>query len=155
MVICLERDADLHVAQLMPLPLTGSCFSKIQISFWYRLTRVIPEKGPLNGCVCVRKSYPRSGFLARQIFCVLVAWRPLCRQVGCRSLSTRLWPVTHMHLSAVTFTAILLTAIATITWHGHRRHQSFACTLPLSQRLLGTNIIIIINNNNKQICIAP
>jgi len=30
-VICLERGADLHVAQLMPLPLTVSCFSKIQI----------------------------------------------------------------------------------------------------------------------------
>ena len=33
MVICLERDADLHMAQLMPLPLTVSCFSKIQIGF--------------------------------------------------------------------------------------------------------------------------
>ena len=32
-VICLERDADLHMAQLMPLPLTVSCFSKIQIGF--------------------------------------------------------------------------------------------------------------------------
>jgi len=30
MVICLEQGADLHVAQLMPLPLTVSCFSKIQ-----------------------------------------------------------------------------------------------------------------------------
>ena len=30
MVICLERGADLHMAQLMPLPLTVSCFSKIQ-----------------------------------------------------------------------------------------------------------------------------
>jgi len=28
-VICLERGADLHMAQLMPLPLTVSCFSKI------------------------------------------------------------------------------------------------------------------------------
>ena len=27
MVICLERDADLHVAQLMPLPLTVSCLN--------------------------------------------------------------------------------------------------------------------------------
>ena len=35
MVICLERDADLHVAQLMPLPLTVSCFSKIQIGFTF------------------------------------------------------------------------------------------------------------------------
>ena len=31
MVICLERGADLHMAQLMPLPLTVSCFSEIQI----------------------------------------------------------------------------------------------------------------------------
>ena len=31
------------------------CFSKIQIgfTFWYRLTWVVPDKGPLNGCVCV------------------------------------------------------------------------------------------------------
>jgi len=28
-VICMERGADLHMAQLMPLPLTVSCFSKI------------------------------------------------------------------------------------------------------------------------------
>ena len=50
-----ERGADLHTAQLMPLPLTVSCFSKIQIGlpFWYRLTRVVLEKGPLNRCVCV------------------------------------------------------------------------------------------------------
>ena len=33
MVICLERGADLHMAQLMPLPLTVSCFSKILIGF--------------------------------------------------------------------------------------------------------------------------
>ena len=33
MVICLEKRADLHMAQLMPLPLTVSCFSKIQIGF--------------------------------------------------------------------------------------------------------------------------
>ena len=35
MVICLERDAELHMAQLMPLPLTVSCFSKIQIGFTF------------------------------------------------------------------------------------------------------------------------
>ena len=33
MVICMERGADLHMAQLMPLPLTVSCFSKIQVGF--------------------------------------------------------------------------------------------------------------------------
>ena len=34
-VICLERGADLHTAQLMPLPLTVSCSSKIQIGFTF------------------------------------------------------------------------------------------------------------------------
>jgi len=54
-VICLERGVDLHVAQQMPLPLTVSCFRKIQIGlpFCYRLTRVVLDKGPLNVCVCV------------------------------------------------------------------------------------------------------
>ena len=59
MVICLERGADLHMTQLMPLLLTVSCFSKIQIGipFWYQLTQVVPEKGPLNGCVRVCASH--------------------------------------------------------------------------------------------------
>ena len=35
MVVCLDRGADLHLAQLMPLPLTVSCFSKIQIGFTF------------------------------------------------------------------------------------------------------------------------
>ena len=55
MVICLERVADLHMAQLMPLPLTVSCLSKIQIGFTFLVLAHLgsPEKGPLNGCVCV------------------------------------------------------------------------------------------------------
>jgi len=32
-VICLERGADLHMAQLLPVPLTVSCFNEIQIGF--------------------------------------------------------------------------------------------------------------------------
>jgi len=35
MVICLERNAELHMAHLMSLPLTVSCFSKIQIGFTF------------------------------------------------------------------------------------------------------------------------
>jgi len=55
MVICLERGADLHMAQLMPLPLTVSCSSEIQIGLpvWYRLTWLVLDRGPLDGCVCV------------------------------------------------------------------------------------------------------
>jgi len=33
--VCLERGAGLHMAQLMPVPLTVSCSSKIQIGFTF------------------------------------------------------------------------------------------------------------------------
>jgi len=54
---CLKRGADLHMAQLMPLPPTiAPVKSRLVLPFWYRLTWVVPDKGPLNGsvCVCVR-----------------------------------------------------------------------------------------------------
>ena len=55
MVICLERGADLRMAQMMPLPLAVSCFSKIQIGFTFLVLAYLgsPGKGPVNGCVCV------------------------------------------------------------------------------------------------------
>ena len=54
MVICLERGADLHMSQLMPLLLTISRFSKIQIGFAFPVL-VVLDKGPLNvrACACV------------------------------------------------------------------------------------------------------
>ena len=55
-VICLERGADLHMAQLMPLPLTISCFSKIQIGFAF-LVPAHPgspgKRAVKRVCVCV------------------------------------------------------------------------------------------------------
>ena len=56
MVICLVRDADLHMAQLMPLPLTVSYFSKIQIGFTF-LVPAYPgspgKRAVKRVCVCV------------------------------------------------------------------------------------------------------
>ena len=55
-VICLERDADLHMAQLMPLPLTVSCFSKIQIGFTFLVSALLGSPGRRavkRVCVCV------------------------------------------------------------------------------------------------------
>ena len=45
----------LPLAQSMPLPLTVSCFSKIQIGFTFLVLAHLgsPGKGPLDGCVCV------------------------------------------------------------------------------------------------------
>ena len=54
-VICLEQDADLHMAQLMSLPLTVSCFSKIQIGFTFLVPAHLgsPRKRAVKRvCVC-------------------------------------------------------------------------------------------------------
>ena len=51
MVVCLEQDADLHMAQLMPLPLTVSCFSKIRIGF----TFLVPARLGSPGKRAVRR----------------------------------------------------------------------------------------------------
>ena len=79
MVICLQRGADLHMAQLMPLPQTVSCFSKIQIGF----TLLVPAhpgspgKEPLNvrvcmcACVC---ACVRACVRACVSVCVCVVW---------------------------------------------------------------------------------
>ena len=65
-VICLERDADLHMAKLMPLPLTVSCFSKIQIGFTFLVPAYPGSPGQraikwvcvcVCVCVCVRLTY--------------------------------------------------------------------------------------------------
>jgi len=57
-VICLERGADLHIAQLMPPPLTVSCFSKIQIGFTFLVPAHPGNPGQravkrARVCVCV------------------------------------------------------------------------------------------------------
>jgi len=91
-VICLERGADLHMAQLMPLPLTVSCFSKIQTGFTFLVPAHpgSPGKWPLNGCVCYYPGAMQSSERGR-------AWRD-CRvfyltpQVVCNDLSRNICP---------------------------------------------------------------
>ena len=60
MVICLQRGTDLHMAQLMPPPLTVSCFSKIQIGFTFLVLANLGSHGKraikwVCVCVCVEK----------------------------------------------------------------------------------------------------
>ena len=54
-VIYLQQGADLHMAQLMPLPLTVSCFSKIQIGFTFLVPAHSgsPGKRAIKQVVCV------------------------------------------------------------------------------------------------------
>jgi len=58
-VICLEQGADLHLTQLMPLPLTVSCFNKIQIGYTFLVPAHLGSPGEravkrVCVCVCVR-----------------------------------------------------------------------------------------------------
>jgi len=52
-VICLEQGADLHMAQLMPLPLTVSCCNKIQIG----ITFLVPAYPGSPGKRAVKQVY--------------------------------------------------------------------------------------------------
>jgi len=55
-VICLEAGAALCMAQLMPLPLTVSCFTKIQIGFTVLVPAHLDSPGKRaikQVCVCV------------------------------------------------------------------------------------------------------
>ena len=49
-LVCLEQGVDLHMAHCHSLSL-ASVKSRLVLPFWYWLTWVGPEKGPLNGCV--------------------------------------------------------------------------------------------------------
>jgi len=56
MVVCLEQGADLHMAQLTPMPLTVSCSSKIRIGFAFLVLAHLGgpgERAVKWVCVCV------------------------------------------------------------------------------------------------------
>ena len=84
MVICLEWGADLHMAQLMPLPLTVSCFSKIQIGF----TFLVPAHLCIPGKRAIKRVCSlwclRAQFLAFSALTLLVGRQegyPACKKL--------------------------------------------------------------------------
>ena len=96
MVICLERGADLHMAQLMPLPLTVSCSSKIQIGF----TFLVPAYPGYPGKEAV-KWLLLLLLAALTILCVLApnGARPVCWLVPALALRARPWPAAMPRLA--------------------------------------------------------
>jgi len=64
-VVCLEQGVDLHMAQLMRLPLTVSCFSKIQIDFTFLVPAHLgsPGKSVVKWvCVSINSQTSLSGY---------------------------------------------------------------------------------------------
>ena len=83
MVICLERGADLHMAQLMPLPLTVSCSSKIQIVFTFLVPAHLGSPGQSavkRVCVCV---YVTGSDSANGQTCVSVSTQKQANEMTC------------------------------------------------------------------------
>ena len=73
MVIWLERDADLHMAQLMPLPLTVSCFSKIQIDFTFLVPAHLGSPGKRAvKWVCVCAAFVFSVYIITLVFWLIL-----------------------------------------------------------------------------------
>ena len=70
MVVCLEQGVDLHMAQPMPLPLTLSCFSKIQIGFTFLVPAHLGNPGKKavkRVCVCVCALTSEVGFVINSL----------------------------------------------------------------------------------------
>ena len=70
-VVSLEQGADLHMAQLMPLPLTVSCFSKIQIGFTFLVPAHLGSPGKTavkRVCVCVLDWLTQYGIQTEGLF---------------------------------------------------------------------------------------
>ena len=91
MVICLEQGADLHMAQLMPLPLTISCSNKIQIGFAF----LVPAHLGSPGKRAVKRTCVRACVRA----CVRVSVRVRVRVCVCAyfifGIKLRLYPQTN------------------------------------------------------------
>ena len=101
-VICLELGADLHMAQLMPLTLTVSCFSKIQIGFAF----LVPAHLGSPGQRAIKRVF-WLGLVLRLGFATICSGHGHLCLAGCRNsapkvdrLTTTLWltkPVLTTH----------------------------------------------------------
>ena len=77
-LICLEQGADLHTAQRIPLPLTVSCFSKIQTGF----TSLLPahpyspgQRAVKRLCMCIHVTIE----FTDQVLCQIISFKKSAR----------------------------------------------------------------------------
>ena len=136
MVVCLERGADLHMAQLMPLPLTVTCSSKIEIGFTFLVPAHLgsPRQRAVKWvcvCVCVRvcvrrRRHRRHCNRPSQIRMFLLRNSSRPPSAAPTGWSTSLWLNAHSRLlptanSATAFSACASNALVLVVWRqeGH------------------------------------
>ena len=96
-VICLERGAGLHTAERISLPLTVSCFSKIQIGF----TFLVPAHLGSPGQRVVRR------------VCVCVCWA-VYQFIFCEEFSTLLFPCYMLQMQGLFVVQLYAFSIADV-----------------------------------------
>jgi len=84
MGICLGQGADLHMAQLMPLPPTASCFSKIHTGFTFLVSAHpgSPRQSAIKQCCCCCCCCCMPSFilLHKNVLCVILLCSSECRR---------------------------------------------------------------------------
>ena len=167
MVICLERGADLHMAQLMPLPLTVSCFSKFRTGFTFLVLAHLSsprERAVKRVCVCERVLiwmchicdswcwvsgrsviYQLWNSLNCCIFCQdVTAYTLPTHTPGNTPLSTVSICVVRLFVRACVLCPItLFLFLSLFDWSLHWRLLSFSCTVCYCGILILCNLIAI------------
>jgi len=148
MVICLERGADLHMAQLMPLPLTVSCFSIIQIGFTFPVPAHPGSPGQRavkRVCVCVYIKPSCLRVTDRRRRCRLSQSRrrlpSVCRAEATGPSTHCVWnmsPQTHWHHPPKQL-------ITTQTWYTDRIYIDVINVCNVYQKFI-TNAFVIISS---------
>ena len=90
-----------HLLSLAPVK------SRLVLPFWYRLTQVVPDKRPLNGCVCVCVCV--RAHVCTHV-CVCAEWEKfLFNQIRLRIIGAIIWPNTdRLHLIAVMWCDVVI-----------------------------------------------
>jgi len=120
----------------------ASVKSRLVLPFWYRLTRVVPEKGPLNGCVCVT---PPPMVLCLPV-CLLMCCLFVCPQASLRNYMSSLHQVFCMLPMAETlssFGGVAIYYVIPVLWmalclHIMARNSRHQYTHPFNGPFYGT-----------------
>ena len=117
----------------------ASVKSRLVLPFWYRLTWVVLEKGPLNVCVCAYFNFYSSNFLS----CLQEHYYVMCRSVHSRMLTQAVPPTTSCSIWRNTWSTLLNseTSVMSNTSTGKGNVNTFAtsrCDILLHLVLLST-----------------